>query len=70
MASHHPIHMHPVRPFYRFSATMLGASMWFFVSHGMLGARGKFVDVFAADVPSEKGWPRAAGVEASMGTLI
>lgn len=33
MAGNHPIHVHPVRPLYRFSATMLGASMWFFVSH-------------------------------------
>ena len=28
----HPIHIHPVRPLYRFAATGLGASMWFFVS--------------------------------------
>jgi hypothetical protein len=27
----HPIHIHPVRPLYRFMATALGASMWFFV---------------------------------------
>ena len=27
----HPIHIHPVRPLYRYSATLLGASMWFFV---------------------------------------
>ncbi|CAI6333484.1 unnamed protein product [Periconia digitata] len=27
----HPIHVHPVRPLYRFAATGLGASMWFFV---------------------------------------
>ena len=30
--SSHPIHIHPVRPLYRFTATALGASMWFFVS--------------------------------------
>ncbi|KAG9622150.1 hypothetical protein KCU64_g20938, partial [Aureobasidium melanogenum] len=24
----HPIHIHPVRPLYRFAATGLGASMW------------------------------------------
>lgn len=29
----HPIHIHPVRPLYRFMATGLGASMWFFVRH-------------------------------------
>ena len=27
----HPIKIHPVRPLYRFMATGLGASMWFFV---------------------------------------
>lgn len=31
MAGKHPIHIHPVRPLYRFAATGLGASMWFFV---------------------------------------
>lgn len=29
--SAHPIHIHPVRPLYRFAAVGLGASMWFFV---------------------------------------
>ncbi|KAF6241600.1 hypothetical protein HO173_000311 [Letharia columbiana] len=29
----HPIHMHPVRPLYRYSATLLGASMWFFLMY-------------------------------------
>ncbi|KAF8477460.1 hypothetical protein BDZ91DRAFT_709293 [Kalaharituber pfeilii] len=29
----HPIHIHPVRPFYRYSATLLGASMWFFLMY-------------------------------------
>ncbi len=32
----HPITIPPVRPFYRFSATFLGASMWFFVSDAVL----------------------------------
>ncbi|KAJ9211528.1 hypothetical protein DTO166G4_6808 [Paecilomyces variotii] len=31
MAGKHPIHVHPPRPFYRFAATALGASMWFFL---------------------------------------
>lgn len=31
MAANHPIHIHPARPLYRFTATALGASMWFFV---------------------------------------
>ncbi|OWY55400.1 hypothetical protein AALT_g7003 [Alternaria alternata] len=29
----HPIHIHPVRPLYRFMATGLGASMWFFLMY-------------------------------------
>ncbi|CAG8024548.1 unnamed protein product [Penicillium salamii] len=29
----HPIHIHPVRPLYRFTATALGASMWFFLMY-------------------------------------
>jgi hypothetical protein len=33
MASNHPIHIHPVRPLYRYSATLLGASMWFFLMY-------------------------------------
>lgn len=32
MSGKHPIHVHPARPLYRFAATALGASMWFFVS--------------------------------------
>ncbi|OQD70534.1 hypothetical protein PENDEC_c023G03568 [Penicillium decumbens] len=31
--SHHPIHVHPARPLYRFIATGLGASMWFFLMY-------------------------------------
>ncbi|KAJ0423373.1 hypothetical protein BJY00DRAFT_50172 [Aspergillus carlsbadensis] len=33
MAANHPIHIHPARPFYRFTATALGASMWFFLMY-------------------------------------
>ncbi|PYH40685.1 uncharacterized protein BP01DRAFT_307721 [Aspergillus saccharolyticus JOP 1030-1] len=33
MASTHPIHIHPARPLYRFTATALGASMWFFLMY-------------------------------------
>ncbi|KAE8444398.1 hypothetical protein EG329_000598 [Mollisiaceae sp. DMI_Dod_QoI] len=33
MAGKHPIHIHPVRPLYRFAATGLGASMWFFLMY-------------------------------------
>jgi hypothetical protein len=31
MAGPHPVKIHPARPLYRFAATGLGASMWFFV---------------------------------------
>ncbi|GAB7362413.1 hypothetical protein MBLNU230_g2736t1 [Neophaeotheca triangularis] len=31
----HPIHIHPARPLYRFAATGLGASMWFFLMYRM-----------------------------------
>ncbi|KAJ5302638.1 hypothetical protein N7476_009437 [Penicillium atrosanguineum] len=31
--SSHPIHVHPARPLYRFIATGLGASMWFFLMY-------------------------------------
>jgi hypothetical protein len=34
-AGAHPVHVHPARPFYRFAATALGASMWFFVRHNL-----------------------------------
>ncbi|OAX83463.1 hypothetical protein ACJ72_02181 [Emergomyces africanus] len=30
MSSNHPIRVRPARPLYRFAATTLGASMWFF----------------------------------------
>ncbi|KAF2238586.1 hypothetical protein EV356DRAFT_529042 [Viridothelium virens] len=30
---HHPVHIHPPRPLYRYSATLLGASMWFFLMY-------------------------------------
>ncbi|OKL61964.1 hypothetical protein UA08_02662 [Talaromyces atroroseus] len=33
MSGKHPIHVHPARPFYRFTATALGASMWFFLMY-------------------------------------
>ncbi|KAJ5539181.1 hypothetical protein N7513_007513 [Penicillium frequentans] len=31
--SHHPVHVHAARPLYRFTATALGASMWFFLMY-------------------------------------
>ncbi|KAJ5179632.1 hypothetical protein N7492_002842 [Penicillium capsulatum] len=34
MAGHsHPVHVHAARPLYRFTATALGASMWFFLMY-------------------------------------
>jgi len=32
----HPIKVPPVKPLYKFFATGLGATMWFFVSHLVL----------------------------------
>jgi len=31
----HPIHIHPARPLYRFAATGLGATMWFFLMYAL-----------------------------------
>ncbi|KAL6164421.1 hypothetical protein ACJQWK_09157 [Exserohilum turcicum] len=70
----HPIHIHPARPFYRFMATGLGASMWFFVRLrcGLrTRARGRERELLTrlVDVPREAGRPRAAGLEAPVGPL-
>jgi hypothetical protein len=43
MSGKHPIHVHPVRPFYRFAATALGASMWFFVGGSSIIQNGKII---------------------------
>lgn len=66
----HPVsYIKPARPFYRFAATALGASMWFFVSY--YGPRGieEVADHTIAHVPSEKRRPRPARMEAPMGPL-
>jgi hypothetical protein len=60
MSGKHPIHVHPVRPFYRFTATALGASMWFFVGDYSIIQNGKIIirkfiladGIYLADVPS------------------
>lgn len=44
MAANHPIHIHPARPLYRFTATALGASMWFFVRLPVEYLSGDFAD--------------------------
>lgn len=65
----HPIHVHPPRPLYRFAATALGASMWFFVrisECSNLRVRGLTA---AADVPGEEGRTGAPRLEASVGSL-
>jgi hypothetical protein len=64
---HHPIHVHPARPLYRFVATGLSASMWFFVRVQVFGRFAKLT--IAADVPGEERRPRAPGLEASVGPL-
>ena len=52
----HPVHIHPVRPLYRFAATGLGASMWFFVrSLPHLNAMVFTLTCPSVDVQSEKG---------------
>lgn len=56
-----------VRPLYRYSATLLGASMWFFVSSSTDLERSPNSD--AAHVPSQEGRSSASRMEASMGTL-
>ena len=51
----HPIHVHPARPLYRFMATALGASMWFFVCIYTL--RGMpFIDCALVVLSGETGW--------------
>jgi hypothetical protein len=64
----HPIHVHPARPLYRISATLLGASMWFFVRivllHSDTTTNGRTVDV-----SSQERWPRFDGMETSVGSL-
>ncbi|KAL2067864.1 hypothetical protein VTL71DRAFT_15962 [Oculimacula yallundae] len=52
-AGKHPITIPPVRPLYRFAATGLGASMWFFV----------------VDVPREERWTCVTRLETPMGPL-
>lgn len=55
MAGKHPIQIHPVRPLYRFAATGLGASMWFFVS--VIFCYILFIaDLRLVDVSREKRW--------------
>jgi hypothetical protein len=53
MAGKHPIHIPPVRPLYRFAATGLGASMWFFVSISPEHSHQKVLTTIAVDVSSE-----------------
>ncbi|KAI4737161.1 hypothetical protein E4T50_12349 [Aureobasidium sp. EXF-12298] len=50
----HPIHIHPVRPLYRFAATGLGASMWFFVSCSSSDIHATSLTPSAVDVQSQK----------------
>lgn len=75
MAGNHPIHVHPARPLYRFTATALGASMWFFVSLHLslpfpfLSAYANILSTGAVNVSCEEGRTRFAWLEASMGSL-
>jgi hypothetical protein len=65
----HPIHIHPVRPLYRYSATLLGASMWFFVGSKDIRWDRTVVDFVLAILPNEEGWPGTVRLEAPMGAL-
>lgn len=68
--AHHPIQkIPPARPFYRFMATGLGASMWFFVRMPLLCAVPLLTLPCPADVPREEGRPRSDGLEAPVGPL-
>lgn len=64
----HPIHVHPARPLYRFFATGLGASMWFFVWILSLDALPTLTGV-TVDVPREEGRRCSDGLEAPLGPL-
>ena len=64
----HPVHVHPARPLYRFAATALGASMWFFVCVAD-GIAVSCADWNVAVLPNETRWAGAAGMEASVGSL-
>lgn len=71
-ASSHPIHIHPVRPLYRFTATALGASMWFFVSVERLCRwclEWYWQNFSVAYVPRQEGWTSSAWLEAPLGPL-
>lgn len=77
MAGNHPVHVHPPRPLYRFAATALGASMWFFVRitkflrcHVIQLLTMLPLPGFTVDVPSQAGWPCIAGLEAPVGPLM
>lgn len=45
-----------VRPFYRFAATGLGASMWFFVCRPVYISHEPVLTFSAVDVPREARW--------------
>lgn len=64
----HPVHVHPARPLYRFFATGLGASMWFFVRNIRPVALPPLTGV-SVDVPREEGWRCPDGLEAPLGPL-
>jgi hypothetical protein len=75
--NNHPIKVRPNPPFYRFAATALSASMWFFVSADVASSAPLAVKDLVADcgtaqlvnVPSEEGRTGIAGLETSVGSL-
>ena len=52
----HPVQIPPVRPLYRFAATGLGATMWFFVNISSILQAEMNTDVDLVDVSREKRW--------------
>ena len=64
----HPVsYIKPARPLYRFAATGLGASMWFFVSTLASSIILNRADGRVADVPGEERRPCTTGMESPLG---
>lgn len=63
----HPVNLPKVRPFYRFMATGLGASMWFFVCPDTVVWKHRLTE--AVDVPREERRSGIDGLETPVGPL-
>ena len=66
----HPIHIHPARPFYRYTAHLLGASMWFYVRPSSLTPAHLANTPYSTDnVPHQKGRSCTPRPKTSLGAL-